>query len=77
MGIISKCKRASRLNETYDHVLVTNTYSGAADLYHGIPDIKGAVVESVESDDSIGNYTTKVVLRLQNGKRMLLTVSGY
>jgi hypothetical protein len=49
-------------------VIITRTYSGAIDLYHGIPNLLNATVEEVTYNNEHGEYETTLVLKDINGK---------
>lgn len=52
--------------------IICRTYMGAMDLYHGVPDLKGAVVEDVIYTD-VPNETD-LVLRRTNGETFTIRI---
>ncbi|MOA10827.1 hypothetical protein D3C78_1307340 [compost metagenome] len=56
------------------NVLITRTFSGGEDLYHGIPNLEGAVVSNVDSVYVHSEYRTEPTLDLINGSKMKLIV---
>ena len=43
--------------------IITRTYSGGIDLFHGLPDLLNATVEDVLYDNSNKEYKTTLVLK--------------
>lgn len=43
--------------------IIARTYSGAIDLYHGIPNLLNSIVVDVEYDNLHGEYRTTLVLK--------------
>ena len=59
--------------------IFTNCYMGAIDLYHGVPNLEGAIVERVENrcpgeGDNKEDYPTTLILKLTNGSNFFITI---
>lgn len=48
--------------------IIARTYCGGKDLFHGIPDLVGAVVIEVVTEPITDEYRTKIVLKDKRGK---------
>ena len=58
--------------------IITNCYMGARDLYYGVPDLEGAVVEKVdrcpEGEAYEKDYPTTLTLKRKDGKEFVIIV---
>ena len=43
--------------------IIARTYSGAMDLYHGIPNLLNATIVDVEYDNSHRDYRTTLIIK--------------
>lgn len=48
-------------------VIIARTYSGAIDLYHGIPNLLNATIENITYDNTDSDYVTTLVIKDING----------
>lgn len=55
--------------------IIARAYSGAIDLYHGIPDLLNAIVEDVEYDNTNEEYKTILTLKDANGNLHKITIA--
>ena len=47
--------------------IITRTYSGAIDLYHGIPNLLNATIEDITYDNTDSDYVTTLVIKDTKG----------
>lgn len=61
-------------DEKISHAMICRTYSGGMDLYHGVPDLEGATVITVNQDPSEDDYVSDIVLRTKNNSKVLIQI---
>lgn len=55
-------------------MLIANTYCGGIDLYHGIPDLQGAIVSNVTPIENKDYYETQLELTRVNGEKFIIMI---
>lgn len=60
--------------EKIPHVLICRTFSGGKDLYHGIPDLNGAIVVDIIPECTEDEYVTNIVLQNKDNSKVLIRV---
>ena len=53
-------------------MLIANTYCGGIDLYHGVPDLKGAMITDMLPIENKDYYETQLELTRVNGENLSL-----
>ena len=55
-------------------MLIANTYCGGIDLYHGVPDLKGAMITDMLPIENKDYYETQLELTRVNGEKFIIVI---
>jgi hypothetical protein len=55
--------------------IITRTYSGAIDLYHGLPDLLNAIVIDVDYDNRNEDHMTTLVFKDVKGNEHRISIA--
>lgn len=55
--------------------IIARCYTGAIDLYHGIPDLLGAKIVDIQYNRYDDDYQTTLILENEDGKTHQITIA--